>query len=212
MVIGRRSWRSRAFYDGVVGLARELLYWDPIPHVAAVFASQPRDGLWTGRDETFQGKWEERNWRNVPGPFYGAMTDNCWVGRLHAPRHVLYGDDDNYEQEFLYRQPCDIGELRDVVVAAQQDPWAGWACDGEAHWTPDLVRQWWRDRGRLRDWITIKHRQWTNSDHGGAREAATGLADYLAYLEGDLELHLRVYSYFLDNHVSPAAGDPLPLL
>ncbi len=44
----------------------------------------------------------------MPGPFYGAMTDNCWVGRLHAPRHVLYGDDIDYEQEFLYRQPRNL--------------------------------------------------------------------------------------------------------
>jgi hypothetical protein len=102
-----------------VSQPRELLYWDPLPHVAVVFAAQPRDGLWTGPDATFQGKWEERNWRNVPGPFYGAMTDNCWVGRLHAPRHVLYGGDIDYEQEFLYRQPGNLQELDRVppVVA-----------------------------------------------------------------------------------------------
>lgn len=110
-------------------------------------------------DVTFQGNWSERNWRNVPGLLYGAMTDNCWVGRLHAPRHVLYGDDIDYEQEFLYRQPRTVEELRAVVAAAQEDPWAGWACDGDTHWTPDLVREWWRDRGRLRDWITTKQRQ-----------------------------------------------------
>ncbi|GGR87036.1 hypothetical protein GCM10010169_34070 [Micromonospora fulviviridis] len=34
--------------------------------------------LWPGVDVTFQGKWEEHSWRNVPGPFYGAMTDDCW--------------------------------------------------------------------------------------------------------------------------------------
>jgi hypothetical protein len=195
-----------------VSQVRGLLYWDPMPHVADVFASQPGAGLWPDRDTTFEGKWEERNWRNVPGPFYGAMTDNCWVGRLHAPRHVLYGDDINYEQEFLYRQPCNIQELRNVIAAAQEDPWAGWACDGDARWTRSLVRQWWRDRQRLREWITTKHRQWTDSDHADAREAATGLADYLAYLDGDLEAHLQVYSYFLDNHASPAVGDRLPLL
>jgi hypothetical protein len=58
----------------------------------------------------FRGVWSERNWRNPPGPFYGAMTDNCWVGRASAPRHILYGDDIEYEQEFLYRQPKNIGE------------------------------------------------------------------------------------------------------
>jgi hypothetical protein len=200
------------FYDAFVSEPCELLYWDPMPHVAAVFASQPRDGLCTGPDATFQGKWEERNWRNVPGPFYGAMTDNCWVGRLHAPRHVLYGDDIDYEQEFLFRQPGNLQELRAVIVAAQEDPWAGWACDGDTQWTPCLVREWWRDRGRVRDWIATKHRRWQDSDRAEEREAATGLADYLAYLDGDLGVHLQVYSYFLDNHVSPSAGDRLPLL
>ena len=190
----------------------ELQYWDPMPHLGTVFASQPQDGLSPSPDATFQGKWKERNWRNVPGPFYGAMTDNCWVGRLHAPRHVLYGDDIDYEQEFLYRQPRTVEELRAVIVAAQEDPWAGWACDGDIHWTPSLVREWWRDRGRVRDWITTKQRRWAISVRADEREAATGLADYLAYLDGDLAVHLQVYCYFLDNHVSPAAGDRLPSL
>jgi hypothetical protein len=191
---------------------RAPLYWDPMQHINAVFAAQPQDGLWPGRDATFQGKWSERNWRNVPGSFYGAMTDNCWVGRLHAPRHVLYGDDIDYEQEFLYRQPRSIEELRAVIVAAQEDPWAGWSCDGDAHWTPALVRQWWRDRARLREWITTKHRRWSDSDRADEREAAMGLADYLAYLDGALQGHLQIYSYFLDNRISPAQGDRLPAL
>lgn len=34
-------------------------------------------------------KWEDRHWRNVPGPFYTGQTDNGWTGRVHAPRNVL---------------------------------------------------------------------------------------------------------------------------
>ncbi|WP_426503540.1 hypothetical protein ACPPVO_38780 [Dactylosporangium sp. McL0621] len=83
----------------------------------------------------------------------------------------------DYEQEFLYRQPRTIEELRAVIVAAQEDPWAGWACDGDAHWTPVLVRQWWRDRPRLREWITTKHRRWSDADRADEREAARSLAD-----------------------------------
>jgi len=30
--------------------------------------------LWPGVDVTFQGKWDEHSWRNVPGPFYGARV------------------------------------------------------------------------------------------------------------------------------------------
>ncbi|MFE3285713.1 hypothetical protein ACFXJJ_21730 [Streptomyces sp. NPDC059233] len=36
------------------------------------------------------GRWEDRLWLNVPGPVYGAETDNCATGRLEAPRN---GDD-----------------------------------------------------------------------------------------------------------------------
>lgn len=187
-------------------------YWDPMPHVDAVFAGQPRNGLWPTRAETFHGKWEERNWRNVPGPFYGAMTDNCWVGRIHAPRHVLYGDDIDFDQEFLYRQPQSPVELADVIFAMQEDPWAGWACDGDAHWTPDLVRQWWRDRGRLRDWLTSKHHLWSVSDRADVREAATGLTDYLAYLDGALAADLQAYVYFLDNGTGLVPDARLPEL
>jgi len=137
----------KRFYDVFVTGDRGPLYWDPMQHIGAVFAAQPRDGLWAGPDATFQGKWAERNWRNVPGPFYGAMTDNCWVGRA-----------------------------------------------------------------RVREWITTKHRRWIDSDRADEREAASGLADYLAYLDGALQGHLRIYSYFVDNHISPATGDRLPSL
>ncbi|GGM82539.1 hypothetical protein GCM10007977_100030 [Dactylosporangium sucinum] len=127
-------------------------------HLPAMFAARPWDGLWPGPDLTFPGKWEDRNWRNVPGPIYGAMTDGCWFGRLYAPRHVLYGDDVHDEQEFLYRQPRNVHELRDVIVSAQADPYVGWGCDGDTHRTPSLVRDWWRDRDRSRDWITVGER------------------------------------------------------
>ncbi|MGA5817126.1 hypothetical protein ACPC54_04595 [Kitasatospora sp. NPDC094028] len=50
----------------------------------------PTAGLGEDR-EAFRGRWEDRLWLNVPGPFYGGGTDNCWTGRLSAPRHVLYG-------------------------------------------------------------------------------------------------------------------------
>jgi hypothetical protein len=187
--------------DALVLDRRDDLYWDPMPHITPDV-----------REQTFGGKWEERNWRNVPGPLYGAMTDNCWVGRLRAPRHILYGDDDAYEQEFLYRQPTNLADLRCVLMGMSEDPWVGWACDGDSHWTPALVREWWRDRPRLLAWITEKHKEWSESTEGQEREAATGLTDYRAYIEGDLAEHLRCYSYFLDQGVSPRPGDRLPSL
>jgi hypothetical protein len=109
----------------------------------------------------------------------GCTVDGPWISRSpHAPRHVLYGDDIDYEQEFLYRQPRNHQDLRDVVTAMQEDPWAGWAYDGDTHWTPGLAREWWAERGRVHEWIASKHPRWSVSDHTDDREAATGLRDY----------------------------------
>lgn len=190
-------------------------YWDPTPWIARLQGQRLAAQSTPIRpsSEIFQGKWAERNWRNVPGPIYGAMTDNCWVGRLSAPRHVLYGDDDNYEQEFLYRQPKSLRELLQVLDGAQQDPWAGWACDGDQHWTVDSVRAWWRDRARLKEWIDRMIREWSAADaNEQEHEVLTGLRDYAAYVDANLELDLRRYCYWLDEHRAPPTNTPLPTL
>jgi hypothetical protein len=186
-------------------------YWDPVPHIGAVLASLPaRDRA--GLEDVFCGKWEERNWRNVPGPFYGAMTDNCWVGRQSAPRHILYGDDIEYEQEFLYRQPHTVTELRDVLAGMRDDPWAGWACDGDSYWTPDLVRVWWHDRGRLREWILRKQQEWGSEGLPTDEDVGAGLTDYLSYLDAGLADDLRCYLHFLETGRGPTISDRLPPL
>jgi hypothetical protein len=188
------------------------LYWDPVPHVGVVFASLPVHHLRPTPVHVFHGKWEERNWRNVPGPFYGAMTDSCWMGRHSAPRHFLYGDDIGYESEFLYRQPHTATELRDVLDGMIGDPWAGWACDGDAYWTPDLVRGWWQDRGRLREWIVGKQQEWGSEGQPTDEHVGAGLTDYLTYLGAGLAEDLRRYIAFLETGRSPAADDRLPTL
>ncbi|WP_157963805.1 hypothetical protein [Actinocorallia populi] len=82
------------------------LYWDSMP---LVLAQNDLNGLWT-----------ERDWRNVPGPFYGAMTDNCGTGRLHAPKRVMYTE---HGQEIVYRQPQNPKELQDLLNAAEAEAW-----------------------------------------------------------------------------------------
>ncbi|MBC9718950.1 hypothetical protein H9Y04_41130 [Streptomyces sp. TRM66268-LWL] len=56
---------------------------------------------------SFNGRWEDRLWLNVPGPVYGAETDTCATGRLEAPRHIHYGGP--YFTEYVYRQPQSPG-------------------------------------------------------------------------------------------------------
>lgn len=44
-------------------------------------------------EQLFTGVWEQRNWRNVPGPFYAGETDSTATGRLDAPDRIAYDDD-----------------------------------------------------------------------------------------------------------------------
>ncbi|WP_155368611.1 hypothetical protein [Catellatospora vulcania] len=39
-------------------------------------------------EELFTGRWEQRNWRNVPGPFHAGETASLAIGRLAASDHI----------------------------------------------------------------------------------------------------------------------------
>ncbi|MFI1801455.1 ferredoxin [Streptomyces sp. NPDC020379] len=173
------------------------LYFDPVP-------------LLGDTRESFQGRWSERKWLNVPGPFYGADTDNCGTGRLHAPALVLY--EGEHFTEFVYRQPRTPEQLRQLVEAAQQDPFSGYGCDGDDRWTPAAVREWWRDRGRVRQHLTGRLGAWEADDERSGQGSAAAARDYAAYLDGELAGHLRIYLFWLERRRPPEPTDRLPEL
>lgn len=190
------------------------MYWNPLPTVAAsaqLPVANHGDGRPLGPPAAYlRGEWERRDWRNVPGPFYGAQTDSCWVGRLIAPRHVVYEDD--YGSEIVFRQPQGPHEVHLVLTAAWNDPFCGYASDGDDHWTLALVREWWADRERIAAWIHDVHRRWAASEREDERDNALGLRDYASYLNNGLEADLREYGFWLDNHRAPKPGETLPEL
>ncbi|WP_394620416.1 hypothetical protein JNUCC0626_15310 [Lentzea sp. JNUCC 0626] len=155
-------------------------------------------------------KWAAKHWLNVPGPFYTGDTDTCWTGRLHAPRHVLYGG--RYQNEFIYRQPRTPDEIQSVREAGEQDPLDGYADDGDERWTPGAVRAWWHDRDKVVEHITELIAEWTAGTRSDEPDAAEGGRDFLAYLAGDLEADLRAYVFRLENGRYPAASDRVPEL
>lgn len=174
--------------------------WDPIACVAPDFFA-PNDGR----------KWAEKHWLNVPGPFYTGETDNCWTGRMSAPHHVLYGG--KYYNEFVYRQPRTPAEVQCLLSAAEDDPFDGYDGDGDSRWTPEAVRAWWSERGRVEKHIAELLAEW--SAEGAGREdvdAAEGARDFLAYLAGDLETDLRAYIFRLEQGRYPEPGELLPEL
>ncbi|MFD7227906.1 ferredoxin [Streptomyces sp. NPDC059881] len=193
-------------------------YWDPLPVVQeSTGLTVPVEGstspgstiVLPSAQEYMCGRWVDQNWRNVPGPFYGALTDNCWTGRLIAPAHILY-DDEDHSREFVFRQPRTEAEVRRVLRAAVTDPYGGYAFDGDAHWTTETVRTWWGDRGRLLEWISQATTCWTSSDREDEREVVVGLRAYKLYIETDLADHLRGYLFWLDQRRSPLANETLP--
>ncbi|QFG24622.1 ferredoxin [Actinomadura sp. WMMB 499] len=173
------------------------LYFDPVPLIDDV------------RD-SFLGRWDDRTWLNVPGPFYGAETDNCCTGRLHAPELVLY--EAEHFTEYVYRQPRTPEELRHLVAAADEEVFAGYGRDGDEHWTPAAVREWWRNRGRIREYLADHQHVWEEDDAKSGQGTAAAARNYAAYIDGELAAHLRVYLFFLEERRSPAPGDRLPLL
>uniref|UniRef100_A0AAU2JNC7 Ferredoxin n=1 Tax=Streptomyces sp. NBC_00049 TaxID=2903617 RepID=A0AAU2JNC7_9ACTN len=194
-----------------------MTYWDPMPTARELETGPlpaPGGGTWLP-DPAYGGwwnhrpdRWEERDWRNVPGPFYGAGTDNCWMGRLIAPANVLY--EDEWGAEFVYRQPRDAEETLAVLGAAAQDPMGGHACDGDDRWTPELVRDWWRERDRVREWAVALDRTWSVSEREDEREAAGGARAYVAHIDDGLAAYLRGYLFRLAEGRPPAPGENLP--
>jgi hypothetical protein len=161
-------------------------YWDSGSELPRV-AREPRSvysGLrGMGAPATYlKGDWADRNWRNVPGPFYGAETDTCGCGPTAAPLSVLC---DETGQEFVWRQPRSMDELRAVLDAACQDPFGGYGCDGDAHWTPKTVLEWWERRERVIDWI--------------ASQGSAVVAPFSAYIDEALGDDLRRYADWLSR-------------
>ncbi|MCC3768937.1 ferredoxin [Streptomyces sp. UNOC14_S4] len=174
------------------------LYFDPL----TILGEESRTA--------FRGRWEDRNRLDVPGPFYGGGTDTCWTGRLHAPRHVLYGGP--HLTEYVYRQPRTPTETARLAEAAAEDPFQGYGCDGDARWTPATVREWWHDRGHVTRYLSGMRSEWEAMDAARSQGLAAAARDFAAYLAGDLAQDLRVYLYWLEERRSPGPDDRLPEL
>ncbi|GGK34465.1 ferredoxin [Nocardia camponoti] len=190
------------------------MYWDPTRFVWEESAGTPLIGserTVLAEPATYlRGEWANRDWRNVPGPFYGAFTDSCWVGRLVAPDHIVYENDRG--SEVVFRQPRNPIETRRVLAAAVNDPYQCYACDGDSHWTVSLIREWWADRSRVAEWIEEQYAAWSVLPRDQERDAAFGLRAYGGYLSGGLEAALREYAFWVDNGRAADPGELLPTI
>ncbi|MFI1649362.1 ferredoxin [Streptomyces avidinii] len=177
-------------------------YWDPVPYVRRLVTPGTTFPV-------FSGVWAERNWRNVPGPFYGANTDCMELGRWEAPRHIAYDGD----HEFVYRQPVDAFEAEHLLSAARVELYSGYGWDGDDHWSVEAVRDWWRGRARVREWAVSAAAERDAGDpefRVHHQDAARGLLDFVAYIDDGLEAYLRGYLFWLEHRREPEPGEALP--
>ncbi|WP_380280779.1 ferredoxin [Kitasatospora purpeofusca] len=182
--------RARLLRHPVEGEWQDLAYWDPLPDA------------WRMASGSGNGRWEQRSWLNVPGPFYAGETDTGLNGPYYLPEHILSSDED---YEFVHRQPANPREVAALLEIADGEPQGGYACDGDEHWTPEAVRAWWARRDEVRAWIAAE----LQAD----RNDPEPLRQYAAHLDGGgLEAYLRGYLFWLTEHREPRLGEPLPQL
>ncbi|MGW7448466.1 ferredoxin [Kitasatospora sp. NPDC054795] len=174
----------------VEGPWQEQAYWDPLPAAREMTGSMG------------DGRWEQRSRLNVPGPFYAGETDSGLNGPYYLPEHVLSGDE---YCEFVHRQPANPREVAALVEIAHGEPLGGYAWDGDLHWTPQAVRDWWSRRDEVQAWITGELEL---GDDG--RNEPEALRQYAAYLDDGLEAYLRGYLFWLTEGREPQAGEALP--
>lgn len=184
-----------------VRLPRKLIPYrgKDVLEVRAVSALDPPDPAWVpvgslGKD-FFQPTFPKRNPFNIPGPFYGAETDTCETGPHEAPNNVLL---DPSGQEFVFKQPANAIELRDVVSAALCECFCGYGADGDDNWTLPLIRDWWRIRSDLLASVPA------------VRGDPESVLLWQRLLSGQAEMYLRAYAFFLQERRLPVEGDTLP--
>ena len=173
----------------------ELQRYAPLERMGKAWIEQP--------ETYFIGTWDERNPLNTPGPFYGAETDTCLDGPEYAPMSLLCDADGN---GFVWRQPQTDEETIALMTGGSSDPFKGFGWDGDEHWTPSLVREWWARQNESAPLVDALVAHWTEP------KLSVFAAAYVDYINGELPRYLRRYLFFLDIGRYPLSGEVLPAL
>lgn len=145
----------------------------------------------------FPAPFSEKNLLNIPGPIFGAETDTCTTGPAEAPRNVLL---DQNGQEFVFKQPSNALEFRDVVSAALCECFQGYGANGDVHWRLSSIREWWQGRNEMGECIDERFGE------------PASILQWRQGLAGAFEPYLRVYAFFVENGRVPSDGETLPVL
>lgn len=135
--------------------------------------------------------WLNKHPFNFPGPFYTGESDTCGTGDSEAPNNVMY---DSHTCEYIFRQPQTFAEFLCVIDAANVEVFNSYSCDGNNHWTYQICKDWWSDKEQLLKELQKPELRNANGDR---------VQLYIDYLNGEAEVDLKRYCYFLENGVYP---------
>lgn len=153
-----------------------LLFWEPDVE---------------NKDFLDHNHWSKKHPFNFPGPFYTGESDTCGTGTAYTPDNVA---NDAHCWEYIFKQPTSYYELLCVINAAAVKVFDSYSSNGNNYWTYESCKQWWRNRaGLLRD---LTSKEVINMNDGQAQY-------YLDYLNGEAEMDLRRYCYFIEQGVYP---------
>ncbi len=162
-------------------------------------------------DGPWLGVFDERHPLNVPGPFYAAATDTCCRGPVEAPHNVLHDDEG---LEFVWQQPRDDAEARAITRAAETDPLLGYGRNGNDHWTPILIAEWWHELPARQEHVarvlSSPLVQGNSAENTLVERARREWTRYWASPE--LLADLRRYSFRQDAGRWPEAHEALPVI
>lgn len=155
-----------------------------------------------------QGSWARRRRLNIPGPLYCADVDNSGPGPAEAPNNVLI-DEQGYP--FVFRQPVNLFELRQVLLAAENDPFMNYGADGDQHWNRSSICDWWKQHRDFEALASAQRDEHLTSGHI-VPWYLMALDRWRDYLQDGAEFYLRIYAFFLEEGRIPRSDDNLPEL
>lgn len=144
--------------------------------------------------------WPNINPYNFPGPFYTGESDTCGTGIVQAPDNVA--NDINY-CEYVFKQPTNYYEFLCLLNAAAVEVRDSYSSNGNDCWTHEACKTWWRSR-------TVLMRALARPEVIRVNNGQAQL--YLDYLNGDAEMDLRRYCFFLLHGIYPDDQAVLPEL
>ncbi len=95
-------------------------------------------------------------------------------------------------------------ELKQVIKAAEQEPFQNYAMDGDSHWTIEAVKDWWSRIEELKD----KLRERIRRENSVIEKVA--LERWLLFLNTEAESEIRQYIFFRDTGQYPKISEKLP--